>query len=69
MPVSMMWRMWIAQDDNNPTRRLTFGDNRERAEHFAGSLDGWSVRSDAKPGWVPFTGLPPRPDMPMAHRN
>ena len=59
MSVTRMGRMWIAQDDSNPTRRITFGDNQDRAEQFAESLDGWSVRSDTDPGWVPFTGIPP----------
>jgi hypothetical protein len=32
--------IWIAQDDSNPTRRISFGDNRERAEQLAESLVG-----------------------------
>jgi len=44
---------------SNPTRRITFGDNQDRAEQFAESLEGWSVRSDTDPDWVPFTGIPP----------
>lgn len=58
MPVSMMCLMWIAQDDENPTRRISFGDNRDRAEEFTDALDGWSSRSDSDPDWLPLTGVP-----------
>jgi|GEM_PF-5704614 len=58
VPVSMMRGMWIAQDDRNQTRRISFGDDRSRAEQFVESLAGWSVRSDSDPGWLPLTGVP-----------
>jgi len=52
-------RMWIAQDDRKPVRRISFGENRARAEQLAESLEGWSVRSDSDQHWLPVTGSPP----------
>ena len=58
----MMWSMWNVQDDKNPARRISFGTNRTRADQFAESLEGWTVRSDSDPDWMPITGRTPGSD-------
>ncbi|MDQ2738955.1 MAG: hypothetical protein M3Y35_10175 [Actinomycetota bacterium] len=45
---------WVARQDDNPVKRISFGGDREAAESFAAQLDGWSVISDEHPEWLPL---------------
>lgn len=48
--------MWIASDDSNPVRRISFGEDQVKAELFAAGVPGWSAHSDTDRRWLPITG-------------